>query len=153
MEQEKTIVLGEVSDEQAGKLMYEAPTLIEGLNKAVPRFKKVEDFTTFLAEYAMIGDDLVMHFFGTEEHPVDGSASSDHYWQTYFPNCLNEVGQEHFHANAPRLVAKYTEEMKSWFLKAQGYSHLTDIDAYIRIFCSRLDNVLEEARFREKAPA
>lgn len=143
MEAEKTVVLNEVSDEQAGKLMQSGPKVIMGLSKAVPVFTKVDDFTTFLAEYAIIGSDLVMHFYGTGEHPNDGSARGNQYWHVHFPSCLELVGEEHFQASKPRVIAKYTEEMKSWFLKAQGYDHLTDIDAYVRNFCAKLDQSLE----------
>jgi hypothetical protein len=143
MEAEKTIVLNEVSDEQAGQLMQNGPKIITGLSKAVPKFTKIEDFTSFLAEYAMIGSDLVMHFYGTEEHPNDGGAEGEQYWKVHFPSCLELVGQDHFQATKPRLIAKYTKEMRSWFLKAQGYDHLTDIDEFVRKFCTKLDAALE----------
>lgn len=152
MEQEKTVVLSEVSNEQANQLMQDGPRAIKGLSKAVPEFKKIEDFTTFRAEYAMIGPDLVMHFYGTPEHPNTDNPNDVWYWQTYFPNCLEEAGGAHFQASRPRVIAKYTEEMRSWFLKAQRYDHLTNIDAFVKVFCAKLDHVLEEAQLRQQAP-
>jgi len=143
MEQEKTIVLGEVPADDAVSMLHNAPKVISGVAAGVPRFNRVDEFTTFLAEYAMVGSDLVMHFFGTEEHPNNGSKEADQYWKVHFPSCLDQVGQEHFQATAPRLVAKYTEEMKSWFLKAQGYDHLTSTESFVMLFCRKLDSMLE----------
>jgi len=150
---EKTIVLNEVSNEEAGALMKEAPEAIKDIRKGIPQFKKVDGFTTFRAEYALVhaasSDDLVIHFFETPEHPFTDDPNHKWYWLVYFPNCLEEVGQSYFHATRPRLTAKYTEEMKSWFFRARGYSHLPEFDTFVMRFFEKLDKVLEEAQKRK----
>jgi hypothetical protein len=142
---EKTIVLSEVSNEDAAALMEKQPRVIpaENIREGVPRFTKVDDFTTFLAEYTLIDENLVIHFFGTQEHPVDQSPRGESYWQSLFPDCLNTVGQSYFQATAPRLTAKYTAELHSWFFKAQQYAHLLDLAGFVRGFLEALDRELE----------
>jgi len=151
---EKTIVLNEISNEEAGALMSSAPEAIKDISKSVPRFKKVDGYTTFKAEYAMVhaasSDDLVIHFFETPEHPFTDDPNHTWYWLTYFPNCLDEVGRSYFQATRPRLVAKFTEELKSWFFRARGYDHILDIDEYVGRFFEKLDKALEETQWRER---
>lgn len=107
----------------------------------VPEFTQVDEFTTFKAEYGMVGNDLVMHFFATPE--IEKSPKGREYWLRLFPTCLDPVAQHHFEATAPRLQAKYTELVNSWWLQAQGYSHLLDVDAYVSDFLTKLDESLE----------
>lgn len=138
---EKQIILGDISDEQAKSVMlanqesFSANSIAEG----VPKFTKVEGYTSFLAEFALIDNDIVVHFFETSEHP----ATDTNYWLVLFPSVLDHFAQGYFQATAPRLTAKYTEEMKSWWLKAQGYSHLLDLDAFMTKFFENLDAALE----------
>lgn len=115
----------------------------EATPKAVeaPDFKKVEDFTTFRAEYAIRGSDLVMHFFVTPE--VEKNVKGKKYWLELFPTCLDPVAQQHFEATAPRLEAQYTEMVNSWWLRARGYDHLLDVDAFVSTFLTKLDASLE----------
>lgn len=112
-----------------------ASSVVDG----VPKFKKVDCYTTFLAEYDLIGDDIVIHFFETEEYP----ASNSRYWLHTFAATLDSFAQDYFNANSPRLVAKYTEELKSWWFKACGYDHLLDLDAFVMRFFEGLDVVLD----------
>lgn len=111
------------------------------------QFKKVEDYTTFLAEYAWDGDDLVFHFFRTPE--MQGQAgppaglSGTQYWRLVFPEVLDPVAREVFQAGPPRLRAAYTEEMDSWWLRASNYGHLIDKDAFVSRFLAKLDQTLD----------
>ena len=107
----------------------------------VPKFKDVNSFTTFRAEYALIDDNIVVHFF----LPPDfrGTVS---FWKDTFPTALASVAPEHFQAVQPRLVAAYTEEMKSWWLRARNYGHIIDLDAYMLKFFSDLDNEIDSLK-------
>lgn len=138
---ERTVVLPEVPDGKAAEIFDKEPRAIPAghIRQAIPDFKQVSDFTAFLAEYAMIEGDLVIHFFETEERP----AKDRHYWLTIFANVLNDEGQAYFQATAPRLVAKYTEEMNSWFFKAQSYGHVINLDVFVMNFLERLDAKLD----------
>lgn len=69
-------------------------------------------------------------------------AALQDYWINKFPITLNEVAQSHFDATAPRLQAKYTAEVKSWWLRAQGYDHLIDVDSYARRFLEKMNDAL-----------
>jgi hypothetical protein len=40
-------------------------------------------------------------------------------------------------------MAKYTEELNSWWFKAQGYGDKIDIDGFILKFFEALDQALE----------
>lgn len=102
------------------------------------QFVQVDEYTTFRAEYAMDGDDFVLHFFQSPERSKDLN-----YWLKSFPVVLDTVARSHFQANRPRLVAAYTEEMDSWWLRAHGYANVVDKDAYIRRFLEKLDHTLD----------
>ncbi len=64
-------------------------------------------------------------------------------WVEVFPMVLSEVAKEHFKADFPRIMAKYTEELRSWWFKARGYSHSIDIDRFIESFAEKLDRRLD----------
>jgi hypothetical protein len=66
------------------------------------------------------------------------------FWIERFPVGLNEVAQDHFKATSPRLQAKYTAEINSWWFRAQGYDHLIDLDAYVLSFLEKLDERLQK---------
>lgn len=110
----------------------------DAVSDSVPKFKKVNVYTTFEAEYALTEGNIVIHFF----HPA-GVAWSKQYWLDVFPAALSEVAPEHFQATMPRLVASYTEEMKSWWLRAKNYEHILDIDSYVLNFLEALDAKLD----------
>jgi hypothetical protein len=140
MENERTVGIAEATDEQAAELMEGEPRFYKGVSKAIPRYKEVTNYTNFKAEYALIEKDLVLHFYETPERPVKAGG----YWHSTFPAVLDKVGQEYFQATAPRLVAKWTPEMKSWFFKAQRYDYVLDIDAFVLRFLERLDAEIDE---------
>lgn len=64
------------------------------------------------------------------------------YWLDLFPGVLSAVAQEHFKAEYPRLAAKYTDELRSWWFRAHGYAHLLDVDGLVYRFAEKLDQVL-----------
>lgn len=135
--EERTVVLGEAEPEKAvGVLGAEGGTRLSDVAEAIPVFKNVS-FNGFKAEYSLAGDDLVIHFFLPSSRKV-----TEWYWKDGFAGVLNEVGQEHFQATKPRLVAKYTEEMQSWWLKAQGYGYIIDRDAFVKRFFEKMDEKL-----------
>jgi hypothetical protein len=108
------------------------------------QFTKVNDFTTFNAEYTYIGNDLVMHFFLPPEKRLSNPADRD-YWLNTFSNCLDAAARRYFNADYPRLMAKYTEEVESWWFKACGFGHVIDPDALAAKFLKGLDAMLDAA--------
>lgn len=137
MENERTVTITGAGDH--AKEMLTQHTGIGGVKEAVIQFTKVNDYTTFDSEWTMIDDNIVFHFFMPASHRV-----TEPYWIEVFAAALNEVAQAHFDATLPRLQAKYTEEVKSWWFKAQGYGHILDMPAYIDKFLARLDTKLDE---------
>jgi hypothetical protein len=108
-------------------------------------FTKSEEFTTFIAEYTIKDDDLVFHFFLTPEldkEPKDGPVAV--YWMRTFPLTLDKAAQNFFRATAPRLQAKYTVELQSWWLRAQGFGTNLDPDALAMRFLHELDKALDQ---------
>jgi len=101
----------------------------------VPNFTKVLDYTTFNAEYAMKDGDLVVHFYPTD--------LTKDIWTREFAWILDRVAQDHFRATAPRLQAKFTEEVNSWWLRARGYSHIVNIKSFVDKFFELIDQALE----------
>jgi hypothetical protein len=134
---ERTVTIAGVKEDQAGSLLTEH-TGIAGVKDAALDFKKINSYTTFSAEWTMNGEDMVFHFFMPKDYRV-----TEHYWLEVFAKALDAVAQRHFDATAPRLMAKYTEEVKSWWFKAQGYDHIIDKDVYVDKFLERLDAELD----------
>lgn len=96
------------------------------------------EFTTFRAEWAWKGDDLVLHFFKPEAK-LDGN-----YWMTTFPNCLSEVAEDFFNASYPRLKAAYApeKELESWWMQASNFTPI-DQRQFVESFLDKLDTRLE----------
>lgn len=105
---------------------------------AVPSFTAVNDYTTFFAEYDLIDGNVVIHFYPPKDTKV-----TKEYWMVKFAESLDATAQEHFQATKPRLAAKYTEELGSWWFKAQGFGHIIDIDQYLMRFFEKLDAALD----------
>ena len=108
-------------------------------------FARIEEFTTFVAEYTIKDDDLVFHFFLTPEldrEPKDGPVAV--YWMRTFPLTLDRAAQTFFRATAPRLQAKYTAELQSWWLRAQGFGTNLDPDKLAQEFLRELDKALDQ---------
>ncbi len=109
-------------------------TKLSDLSKSIPKFTKLS-YPSFNVEYVVENDNIVIHFFV----PGPGIKVTELYWTSLFADGLNVVGQEHFQATKPRLVARYTEELKSWWLKAQGYGHIIDLPRYVTRFFEKLN--------------
>lgn len=107
--------------------------------EAIPQFTTERGYTTFTAEYALKDSDIVVHFF----LPADYRGDAGNYWAVTFPRALDAVARNHFAAEAPRLQAKYTEELKSWWFRARGYDRVVDMPRFIRGFFDALDAALE----------
>jgi hypothetical protein len=101
-------------------------------------YTQVKDYNTFLAEYAFEGGDIILHFYRTPEYK-DNTA----YWLNIFPMALDPVARIVFNATAPRLRAAYTEEMDSWWLRANDYEYIIDRKALVLHFLETLDHTLD----------
>lgn len=108
---------------------------VSRLAAGIPNFIKVLDYTTFNAEYAMKDGDLVIHFY-----PTDVTKGI---WTKEFAWVLDRVAQDHFRATAPRLQAKYTEEVNSWWFRARGYDHVVSLKTFVDRFFELIDQALE----------
>lgn len=116
-----------------------------GIADAVVQFTDVDDYTTFVAKFAVKDDDIIVHFYMPSELEKAPAAEQDLYWLKMFPVAVEAVAPEHFEATYPRLTVKYTEELKSWFLRARNYGHLLAPDRYVRKFLDRMDAGLDAA--------
>ena len=133
------------------KTKFEEMTTDGGYGLKPVAFNKVDGFTTFRGEYALDGEDVVLHFWKTKEvknHPFNGK-----YWTRIFPKVLSDTAEEHFQATYPRLRAAFSEELDSWWMRALGYGHVLDLDAYVRAFLTKLDQKLDMALFTEPPTA
>lgn len=101
------------------------------------RFQKVTDYTTFSAEHAFDGNDIVFHFFRTVE------TTGEQYWKHLFPDTLSEIAQEIFQAEYPRLKAAFTQEQDSWWMRATGFVDIGLPEERIAKFYEKLDQMLE----------
>jgi hypothetical protein len=137
--EERTVDLRDISKDQAAAAFSgQGGTSLAAVEDSVPKFKK-HSYPTFLAEYDLQGNDLVVHFF------LPTRKVTEHYWKNLFAEALNEIGQEHFQATKPRLLARYTEELHSWWFKAQGYSHIINLDVYVTRFFEKLEERMAPA--------
>lgn len=107
-------------------------------------FTRDKTYTTFEAEHAFAGDDIVFHFFRTPEN------GSEKYWQDIFPDALSEVAQEVFQAGYPRLKAAFTRETDSWWMRANSFASIGLPDERVKRFYQNLDQALEARN--SKAP-
>lgn len=144
--EEATVVLGAVPEDRAKQLLSSASgQTYSGLANGVPVFEQ-QSYYSFRVEWAEIGDDLQFHFFLPKQAKLDDPAARTawmRYWVERFPLQLDPVAREYFDADVPRLIAKYTEEETSWWLKAQGYTHLVDRKAFVTGFFQKLDEALK----------
>lgn len=113
------------------------------LGAEAPEFTSVDLYTTFKAEYAVIGADLIFHFFATEE--VNKLPDPWRYWKRSFPDALQVVATEHFGSSYPRIKAAYSEDLASWWLRANGYEQIMDLNDYAKRFLAKLDAALDSA--------
>ena len=115
---------------------------IYGVENAVPKFFKVDIYTTFTAEWAAIDGDFVIHFFLPSDQVLPGG-SDGHYWQTLFPQVLSDSAESFFSATKPRITAQYTPELSSWFFKARGFALVLNQSDFLAGFFAALDSSLD----------
>jgi hypothetical protein len=147
MQSERTVVFGHVEEGTVGQTLTEQVQdnfSTKSIADGIPKFTSVDDYTTFRAEYTLKDKDIVVHFFLPQDFRRTGQAAVT-YWTSTFAVALDSVAQECFQATQPRLQAKYTEELKSWWLRARGYDHLIDVSKFMERFFDRLDEELEKA--------
>jgi|SRR5688572_3118343 len=146
---ERVVAFGQVDEDRVGE------TIVKQYNKdnfalgsiasGIPQFTQETQYTTFLAEYALQDGNIVIHFYMPADFKVHPQ-SARMYWETQFPKALDAVAQNVFQATAPRLQAKYTEEMQSWWFRASRYDHIIDLPGFLRKFFDELDAALETLR-------
>ncbi len=117
----------------------------DGTLEPQPVAFKVQDLRTFRAEYALKDQDLVVHFFLPSNVTEHTAHQYRDWWLQKFPLLLDQVAQSYFEEGPPRLSAKYTEEMASWWFKAQGYDHLLNPLGYLEKFLVALDDACAAA--------
>jgi hypothetical protein len=105
------------------------------------QFIRVNDYTTFDCEFAILEGDIVFHFYVTEE--VNQGPDPRAYWLEVFPAVLSKVAQEYFGATFPQIKAAYTEEKASWWMRAYGFGLKLDPHKYSYRFLDKLDDALE----------
>jgi len=124
---------------------------LENVSNATVKFTQVEDYTTFLAEYAFIDGDIVVHLFPPIEQYVktDNGARllEEHLlrWQRSFPLVLSPVAEKYFAATRPVLMAQYVPEMTSWYFKAGGFARTLSPKELVLGFFARLDEAVDAA--------
>lgn len=107
-------------------------------------FEAVE-YTTFDAEWALDGIDIVFHF-KLPSDPEDRRHVARYdgdYWQGLFPGVLSDVAQEVFRATYPQLQAAFTPEMDSWWMRAFAFGKSFGAEDLVRKFLDTLDIRLE----------
>jgi hypothetical protein len=118
-------------------------------------FKTVDAFTTFAAEYTTKDSDIVLHFFMTNE--VWSQGWRKRYWDTVFPQILDEVARSYFRAEYPRLKAQQVDGVlratelpteagvTSWWFSAANFAQVPDVDGLVAGFLEKLDQALDKA--------
>jgi len=137
--------------EQAGSVDIGAD--IGGVADAVLNFTKVENFTTFLAEFVVSDGAIIVHFFPPREAYEVSLATNQprvtaeflRYWKKKFPYILSPVAEDFFMATKPVLTAAYVEEMTSWWMRCGGYAGRDDAADVIMRFFLVLDSALDAA--------
>lgn len=141
-EVERYVAVADVSAEQA-------PSTLQGAGDLnVPKPVSFNEYrgSYFRAEYTPEGRDITIHFFVSEELKTAWSLDSiESWWLNDFAASLSAVAQEHFQATIPRIMAKYTQELASWWFKAQGYDFLLDRAAYLNVFFELLDGSIHSS--------
>lgn len=143
-EKERTVAFGVVDEARIGEHIqrqqaHDADKIsLSSVIEAVPKFTPVTNLSTFRAEWVLQnGRDIVIHFFA----PPGLNSQQEHrnYWLTRFPTFLDATARGYFQAEHPRLQAKYTMELDSWWFKANGYEHIIDLAGFVRKFLESLD--------------
>jgi hypothetical protein len=127
------------------------PVAVANVLDATVKFTKVEEYTTFLAEYAFVDGDIIIHFFPPREQYVqvgDGFKMIEEHllrWQRAFPQVLSPVAEHYFKATLPVIMAQYIVEMTSWYFKAGGFARQLDPESFVLKFFAQLDQAIDAA--------
>jgi hypothetical protein len=137
----------------------DVPIAVGNVLNAMVKFTQVEIYTTFLAEYAFVDGNIVVHFFPAKEayvevggrHRVTEEALL--HWQRVFPAVLSPTAEAYFHATLPIISAQYIPEMTSWYFRAGGFARRLQPEEFILRFFERLDDALDRVSSALATPA
>lgn len=128
---------------------------VDQVSSAVPKFVQIDSYTTFMAEYSPVRNDLIFHFFPPREAYVVGPGAAPRVlmdflpkWKRTFPEILSPVAEGYFGATRPVLEAQYVTEMSSWWLRAGGFANRLDPEGFALAFLEKLDAALDARGFR-----
>jgi hypothetical protein len=145
-EKERTVAFGVVDESRIGEHIQRqqdhdgGKMSLGSIVDAVPKFTPVVHLASFRAEWVLqSGRDLVIHFFPPVGLAGPGNPVHRDYWLTRFPTFLDSTARSYFQAERPRLQAKYTVEVDSWWFKANGYEHIIDLAGFVGKFLEALD--------------
>lgn len=142
---ERTVVLGaDIPEGKAKELLSSQPDIQLG-EGAIPNFTHANR-RSFKVDYTILNGDLVLHFYLPKHATIDSPESRQAwmaYWLKDFPAKLDSIAQEYFEAGYPRLMAKYTEEVSSWWFKAQGFGVVLNVGEFVQKFLDKLDESLQ----------
>ena len=146
MQDDQFISTGDIATQfvGVGDLSTEQFVGVGDLSTEAPKFVPVETYTTFSAEYALMDGDIVLHFFTNDD--INAMPDARQYWKTTFPNVLSKTASAYFNADYPKLKAAYSEELASWWLRAYGFDHILDEEAFVMRFLEQLDSDLDTKR-------
>lgn len=111
--------------------------------EAIPSFTEY-NHPEFRARYAVINEDIVVHFFLPEAAGDLAAADSatkqkwNKYWLEVIPSTLSPVAKQQFMADFPQVVAKYTEEEVSWWFCARGFGTTMSPAALVEGFLDKM---------------
>lgn len=146
MENERQVVLGEVSPDDALSSLDKAPeTTVGAVQSAIPNFKEVS-YRSFKAEWALIGKDIQVKFYLPKHAQLNSPEARKawmDYWLNRFPEKLDLIAREHFEADRPRLIVRWTEEFASWWFRASSYAYLLSVEDFLLVFFEKLDSALQ----------
>lgn len=146
---ERQVALSGMTEQAAHQLAagIGAQGAFTDLERAVPTFVETKT-KSFIAKHTVIQNDLVIQFF-LPAHAEQGVKTPEgrkawmDYWLQTFPPKLDVTARTFFEAESPRIMAKYTEEVASWWFKAQGFGMVTDPAALVAKFLQQLDAALQ----------
>jgi hypothetical protein len=142
-----------VENDRAVSLLHSEVQLVEGsmsdVEQAIPQFE-TRSYPCFVAKHAVVGNDLVIQFYLPEA--AGNLRTSDakmqqrwaSFWLETFRDALSPVAKEYFAAEYPTLVAKYTEEVASWWFCARGFGQTMVPQELAENFESKLNSYLTQ---------
>mgnify|MGYP000636858847 CR=1 FL=1 len=154
---EKGVALGDALESSAVRALGLSTVPASTVSEGVPVFKTDDGtYKNFKVEYGVKDKDIVIHFYlplgdltllGKADPKTQKSWNA--FWLEVFPAALSPAAQEFFRAGTPRILAKYTQEVASWWFVARGFgSQVLDPKTFAEQFLEKLDAVqqLHDAR-------